>query len=333
MIAHSKPDVGPEELAAVQRVLDSGRLAQGPEVAAFESECAVMLGRRYAVATNSGTAALHLALITLGIGDADPVALPSYACAALLQPILWQRAEPLLCDIGGDFNILPESVPASARAVVVPHLFGAPATLPDTGCLIEDIAQSMGGNTGKAGIVTITSFYATKLMTTGEGGMLLTDDAGLAELARDLRDYDGRDHFRVRYAYKMTEFQAAMGRVQLRRLPHFLARRRALAEQYTSAFAGLPLRTPAAGEHVYFRYVVGTPSAAALQAHLQARGVDAKRPVHHPIHHDLGGEFPQSDAAHERNLSLPMYPALSDEEIATVIAAMVEFHHGRTGAT
>ncbi len=214
MIPHSKPAVGEEEAQAMARVLASGQLAQGREVADFEAACAGFLGRRYAVATNSGTAALHLALQAIGVRPEDRVVIPSYACAALAQATAWQGAHPVLCDIDDDFNLDPATLPTGIRAVVVPHLFGARATLPNHPMIVEDLAQSFGGTGGRETTVAITSFYATKLLTTGEGGMLFTDDEGLAELARDRRDYDNRDDFQIRYAYKMTEFQAAMGRVQ-----------------------------------------------------------------------------------------------------------------------
>lgn len=327
MIAHSKPDLGPEEQAAVVRVLATGQLAQGPEVEAFEEECAAFVGRRYGVAVSNGTAALHLALAVTGIGENDPVALPAYACTALLQPLLWLRAHPVLCDASTDYHMSASAIPTTVRTAILPHLFGATAPLPDTDCFIEDIAQSIGGATGCAGRVAITSFYATKLLTTGEGGMLFTDDAGLAEQARDLRDYDGRDRHRIRYACKMTEFQAAMGRVQLRRLPAFIARRQAIAARYRAAFRGLPLRLPPAEGHVFFRYVVETAVRSAFVAHLQACGVDAKRPVHHPMHHDLGGgEFPGAEHAHAFCVSLPIYPAMTETEIETVIASVLQFH-------
>lgn len=326
MIAHSKPDVGAEEQEAMARVVASGRLAQGEEVAAFESECAALVGRRQGVAVSSGTAALHLALAALGIGPSDPVALPAYACAALVQPVLWLGATPRLCDAGPDYHMLSPAEALDSPLAIIPHLFGSTAPLPAQPNFIEDIAQSIGGATGRAGRVAIASFYATKMMTTGEGGMLLTDDEALADHARDLRDYDGREVFRIRYAYKMTEFQAAMGRVQLRRLPGFVRRRQEIAAQYSAAFHDLPLQLPPAADHVFFRYVVASPRRDALEAHVFSCGVDAKRPVHHPMHHDLGGTFPGAELAHASCLSLPIYPGLSQPEIATVIAAVLQFH-------
>ena len=325
MISHSKPCIGDEEIAAAGRVLASGRLAQGEEVAAFERECAAFCGRRHAVAVNSGTSALHLALGAIGVAPDDAVAVPAYACAALITAVSLQHARPVLCDVGEDYNLAPGSAPHECAAVIVPHLFGAPASLPASGAVIEDIAQSMGGDTGRTAPVAVTSFYATKLMTTGEGGMLLTDDEALAEYARDRRDYDNRDDFVERHPYKMTEFQAAIGRVQLHRLPAFIARRRAIAARYHEAFAGLPFRLPRLARHVFFRYVVATPERDRLQAHLERCGIEAKRPVYRPAHHYLGGAFPGAETAHRECLSLPIYPALLETEIVRVIDSVRHF--------
>lgn len=318
-------------MVAVQRVLESGNLAQGREVAAFESECADRIGRRHGVAVNSGTAALHLALIGMGVSAGDTVAIPSYACAALAQAIAWQGAAPVLCDIGADGNVDPERVPDSVLGVIVPHMFGARARLPRHPSVIEDLAHSIGGPTGNASILAIASFYATKMMTTGEGGMLLTDDDGLAELARDLRDYDGRDDFQIRRAYKMTDFQAAMGRVQLKRLPEFIARRAEIAAHYDAGLAGLPLQRPALEDSVHFRYVVATPARDALESWLAARGVGACRPVYRPAHHTLGGDCPQSERAHRESLSLPIYPSMTTAETLFVINSIVAFYETHDG--
>ena len=325
MIPHSRPSIDPEETAAAERVLRSGMLAQGVEVAAFERECAAACGRRHGVAVSSGTAALHLALGACGVEDGQAVAVPSYACAALITAVQLQRAQPVLCDIDDDFNLDPDAVPRDCPAAIVPHLFGATARMPEAGVVIEDIAQSMGGETGRATRVAITSFYATKLMTTGEGGMVLTDDADIAEYARDHRDYDNRDDFKARCPYRMTDFQAAIGRVQLKRLPNFIERRRAIALRYDAAFANAPWRRPRTEDHVFFRYVIETDRRDELEAHLRAAGVDAKRPVYRPAHHYLGGRFPRSQAAHDRCLSLPIFPSMVDDEVEHVVNSSLAF--------
>lgn len=323
MIPHSKPFIGEEEQRAAARVLASGCLAEADEVAAFERECAAFCGRRYGVAASSGTAALHLALGALGLNGDDTVAVPSYACAALLTAVRLQGVRAVPCDVDASLNLDPEAVPDDCRAAIAAHLFGARARMPRCGAVVEDIAQRFDGSTGRATRVAVASFYATKLLTTGEGGMLLTDDPAIEAYARDRRSYDNRDDFLTRYPYKMTDLQAAIGRVQLRRLPYFLERRREIAHLYNDAFAELPLRLPDLSDHVCFRYVVATPDRTAFEAHLQRNGVDAKRPVYRPAHHYVGGgAFPNAERAHDEILSLPIYPALLDAEIEHVIESV-----------
>ncbi|MBX3177239.1 MAG: DegT/DnrJ/EryC1/StrS aminotransferase family protein [Candidatus Hydrogenedentes bacterium] len=325
MIPHSKPAIGPEEARAVARVLESGQIAQGREVAAFEEACAAFAGRRYAVAVNSGTAALHLALIGLGVKPGDRVAVPSYACAALAQAVRWAGADPVPCDVGADGNLDAACVPSDVSAVIAAHLFGVPAALPPHPAVVEDLAQSFGRPASPPTRVAITSFYATKMMTTGEGGMLLTDEEGIADEARDLRDYDRRDDFKTRYAYKMTDFQAAMGRVQLSRLPEFVERRAALAALYHEGLAGSPVLRPRMEGRVHYRYVIETPAREAMMTWLRELGVGASRPVHLPLHRLAGGTCPQADLRHERALSLPLYPALARREAEFVLQSALAF--------
>jgi len=325
VIRHSAPAIGPDELGAVVDVLRSGQLAQGAQVEAFEHECAHFLGRRYAVAVNSGTSALYLALAALDMGPGRTVALPSYVCSALSNAVRMVGGRPVLCDIGPRYNLDPATLPADRDATIVPHLFGAPADLAAWQPDIEDIAQSIGGPTGRRSRVAVASFYATKLLTTGEGGMLLTDDEALAEFARDRRDYDNRDDGALRFNWKMTDFQAALGRVQLKRLPSFIRARRAIARQYHEAFRALPMRLPDPEDHVFFRYVVATDRRDALEAPLRGCGIEAKRPVHRPLHHALGGRFPRAEQAHRECLSLPIYPGLVEADVARVIESVTRF--------
>ena len=324
MIPHSKPTLGPEEQEAVARVLASGMIAQGREVEAFEAEGAEFMHKHHAVAVSSGTAALHLALAALEVQPGQPVLSPSYACHAPITAIRLQQALPVLGDVDRSYNLEPE-LDRDIGVAIVPHLFGALARRPKAQWIVEDVAQSMGGPVLTGATISVTSFYATKLMTTGEGGMLFTDDTGIAEYLRDVRDYDNRDTPARRANYKMTDFQAAMGRVQLKKLPEFLRRRHALAMGYLERLEGLPVGLPAKDQAVYFRFVVSTEDRDALQQHLHMRGVDAKRPVHRPAHHVLGGSFPHSERAHRTCLSLPLYPSLDDADINVVAQAVAAF--------
>jgi dTDP-4-amino-4,6-dideoxygalactose transaminase len=306
-------------------------LAQGPETAAFEAECAEFVGRRHAVAVSSGTAALELALRALGIPPGASVYQSSYACAALATATRHAGGTVHLCDCRGDGQIEAAHIPPGAAAIAA-HLFGDDGPVP-AGPVVEDIAQSIGGSAGRAAPVAVASFYATKLLTTGEGGMVLTDDEAMAEQMRGERDYDGRDDAALRRNVKMTELQAAIGRAQLTKLPAFVVRRREIAQRYRMGLADLPLGLPPdAPGHVFFRFVVVTPQRAALEAFLAQRGIEAKRPVHCPAHLLAGHSFvlppggcPQAERAHAEFLSLPIYPTLDERAVSHVIDSVVEF--------
>ena len=284
MIPHSKPTIGNEEAVAVQRVIESGQLAQGKEVEAFENECGAFVGRKFAVAVSSGTAALHLVLAAFGVDSNTRVAMPAYACASLATAVMLQGGVPYLCDVESDYNLAPQSIPESIDISIVAHLFGKTAELPKNGRVIEDIAQSIGGNTGCGSLVSVGSFYATKMMTTGEGGMVFTDDQGLADFVRDRRDYDNRDDLVQRYPHKLTDMQAALGRVQVQKLPDWVKRRQELADIYTLGLQELPLDVSNPENHVFFRFVVGCDKQEELISFLHNDGIDAKRPVYQPAH-------------------------------------------------
>ncbi|MEE9274800.1 MAG: DegT/DnrJ/EryC1/StrS aminotransferase family protein [bacterium] len=347
-IPHSRPTLEEADALAVAEAVRSGQIAEGPKVAAFEAEVAAYLGRRGAVAVSSGLAALHLALHALGAGPGDKVVVPSYNCAALLQAVLHCGARPILCDVEpGTGNPTPETAGAAAegaRAILLAHLFGAPAEAADIASLgppvIEDVAQALGARrggkaAGALGALTVCSFYATKLLAAGEGGMVLGEEAETLDRVRDARSYDGRDDLKPRWNYKLTDLQAALGLSQMARYETFLARRREIAARFTEGLAGTGLALPADppdGRHVFHRYVVGLPESwlgrhgegaaeAAVRA-LEARGVGARRPVHRPLHRLLGEKgFPGAEAAWARHLSLPIYPSLTEEEISTILEA------------
>jgi dTDP-4-amino-4,6-dideoxygalactose transaminase len=341
MVPHSRPWITSADVRAVARVVRSGLLAQGAETQTFERAMGEFLGLRPGVAVSSGTAALHLALLGLGVGPGDEVVLPSYVCVAPLHAVEYVGATPRLADIDpATYNIDPDDVRRKitkrTRAVVVPHLFGRPADLDSLLALgiplVEDCAQALGAAfdgrpVGTFGAVGILSFYATKLLAAGEGGMVLSRDPALLARVRDLRDYDERARHRIRYNYKLTDMQAALGRSQLARFPRMLARRHAIAARYCRHLGDLPIRLPltdARRTHAYHRFVVRAPgSAAALIGRLEKRGVRARLPVFQPLHVALGAEgFPGARDAFRHALSLPLYPALRRDEEALVVRAV-----------
>lgn len=340
-IPHSRPWVTAADVRAVVRVLRSGALAQGAEVERLETEVGDFVGMARGVAVNSGTAALHMALLGLGVGPGDEVILPSYVCVAPLHAVEYVGATPRLADIDpATYNVDPSDVRRQCtrhtRAIIVPHLFGLPADLDALLRLgipvIEDCAQAFGARyrdrpVGTFGTVSTLSFYATKLFTTGEGGMVLSRDRRLLARIRDLRDYDERRRHATRFNYKLTDLQAALGRSQLHRLPAMLARRATMAARYRRRCAALPLGLPFADgnrTHVYHRFVVAC-QAAAISAvrRLAGFGVTARRPVFQPIHRTLGQEgFPGAEHAYRHALSVPIYPALAAQEVEVVIRGL-----------
>jgi len=220
------------------------------------------------------------------------------------------------------------------RAVIVPHAFGlaadidafAPLGVP----IVEDCAQALGAVStgrpvGSRGQAAVCSFYATKLLTTGEGG-LVGGPRALVEGVRAARDYDEHVDLAPRFNAKLTDLQAALGRSQLARFDGFLTRRRAIAARYRVRLAGLPCRLPAdtGGRHVYHRFVIEIERPVdQVIAELERRGIAARRPVFRPIHRALGlGGYPEAERLWARALSLPCYPSLSDADVDTVAAAL-----------
>jgi dTDP-4-amino-4,6-dideoxygalactose transaminase len=325
----------------VARVVRAGQLAQGPEVAAFERELSARLGTEDVAVVSSGSAALELALRALGVGAGHEVIIPTYACDALYHAVTRCGAAAVLADADAATLTLSAAeakrrLSARTAAVIVPHAWGLAVDLGEFRALgipvIEDCAQALGAvvagsPAGSQGTLAVCSFYATKLVTSGEGGAV-AGPAALVSLVRGARDYDERDDLIPRFNYKLTDLQAALGRGQLARLDTFVARRRAAAERYRRRLAGLPCRPPAdAGErHVYHRFVVIVDHPLApLIAALQARGIAARRPVYRPLHRALGLEgYPEAECLWATALSLPCYPSLTDAEIDTVAAAMAE---------
>lgn len=340
LIPHSRPTIEADDIDAAGRTLASGRLAQGREVQAFEDEVAAFLGLSGGVATSSGTAALHLALLSLGVGPDAEVLIPSYTCVALLHAVHLSgaRARIVDCEPGG-VNMSPADAalrrsPAT-KAIIVPHMFGIPAAIDafrDLGVpVVENCAQALGAAVdgrpvGSFGDVTVVSFYATKMITTGEGGMLLSRSGDVLAEARDLRDYDNRDDYRLRFNYKMTDVQAALGRTQLRKLPRFVDRRREIAQRYHEGLRDVaPSHTPPARGGACYRYVIEVPAVDHFVQTMAARGIESKRPVYRPLH-EYEGEAPCLNAAHTFRyaVSLPIYPTLAERDVTTVAAVAAQ---------
>jgi len=341
-IPHSKPDIDHKDVESVLAVLKSGQLVQGVKVAEFEKKLAKFQGMKGAVAVNSGTSALHLSLLALGIGKGDEVIIPSYVCTALLNAVNYTGASPRMADVSSDdFNIAVASVKKNitkkTKAIIVPHMFGQSADIKALLRLkvpiIEDCAQALGATYGKKkvgsfGVLSIFSFYTTKVMACGEGGMVASNNQRLLDKIKDLRDYDNHPAYKARYNYKMTDMAAALGISQLKKLPAMLSARKAIARKYHQALAGKDVERPNGGdgrEHIYFRYVIKVKRhRVKLMAALKEKGIRCAAPVYKPLHRYLKKSgCPVSDQLMKEAISIPIYPALTKAQTAYIMKSFL----------
>jgi len=339
VVPHARPCLGPDEEEAAVRVIRSARLAPGAEAARLEGLLSRLAGAADAVALNSGTTALTLALRALGVRGGAGVVVPSYGCAALLHAVAGAEGKPIVCDVDPDTlaldpDTLRRGAAKAAHAVIVVHPFGMPVAVEayraPGRAVIEDCAQAPGArlggrSVGGTGDASVFSFGPTKLITCGgPGGGLASGDPAVVRAARDLAGHDEKDDDRPRLNGLMGELHAAIAAVQIGRLPLVVARRRAIAERYDAAFDGLgpvPRLQPGA-QPVFFRYLIGAPGRAAwaLDRLLKA-GIQARSPVHRPLHRLVAGASacPGADEAHARWISLPLSAAFSSAEVDRVI--------------
>jgi dTDP-4-amino-4,6-dideoxygalactose transaminase len=350
-IPHSRPTLGDKEVKAVAAVIASGNIAEGQVVQRFENAFAEKLGVSQAVAVSSGTAALHLTLLAMDIGSDDEVIFPSYVCTALLHAVQYVGARPIIAEIDPlTYNMDPDDVQkritARTKAIIVPHMFGLAANLDKLLKLdvpiIEDCAQAVGATyhknpLGTFGDAAIFSFYATKMLATGEGGMVTSSSTEIIERIRDLKTYDEKEADTVRYNYKMTDVQAALGEVQLERLDDFIDQRKKIAHQYFKSLKSLNINFPDGNpEHIYYRFVVGLESDCNLLIQkLTRKGIGCARPVFLPIHRHLKLDgYPVTDTVWETALSIPIYPSLINSEIEKLITDFIGFYnkHERSAA-
>lgn len=365
----SAPDITSEEIGLVTEVLRSGQLSCGPALTAFEREFADAFGARHAIALSSGTAALHVAMIAAGVGDGDLVITTPFSFIASANVILYQRAMPHFVDIDPvtltiDIDATIEAVKSLAptgrlRAILPIHIFGRPVEmlpLVDIArehglAVVEDACEAIGASAdgvfaGRWGDASAFGFYPNKPLTTGEGGMLMTDRDDWAQLARSLR-HQGRavnsgkwlQHDRVGYNYRLDDLSAAVGLGQIRRLDELLHKREAVAMRYEALLADVegiaPLAPMRQGMKTsWFVYIVRVAPEIdrdELIGALAARGIDS-RPYFPPIHlqppyEALGyraGMFPHTEAAGASLLALPLHSNLSADDVDYVVESLAE---------
>ncbi len=361
MIPIAKPLITDEDKHRVLAVLDSGHLVAGQWVAEFERAFGAYVGARHAVATSSGTTALMVALEAAGIPPGSRVITTPLTFGATANAILHRGARPVFVDIDPrTYNLDPQAVEEAlrrtpdVRAMVVVHLYGLPCPMDSLGelarrhglTLIEDAAQAHGAryrgrHVGTFGAAGVFSFYPSKNVTTGEGGMVVTDDAGLAERARLLVDGGQRSRYvyeTLGYNFRMPEIAAALGVGQLEHLEERQARRRRNAARLTAGLADLdwlvPPTEPPDCVHAYHQYTVRVPRVRdRLRRHLEARGIATRVyypvPIHKtPLYQQLGyGQVrcPEAERATAEILSLPVHPALGEAEIDRIIDEVRRF--------
>ena len=385
----ARPSIGPAEKAAVLEVLDSGWLTTGPRTKAFELAFAAFAGTRHAIALNSATAALHLALEAFGVDEGDEVIVPTWTFAASAEVVVYRRARPVLVDVDPlTLNATPDTILSAVgprtKAVVAVHVAGRPMAIdelvrvlePRGIPVVEDAAHAFPSRIGRlggrlAGTVARAgaySFYATKTITTGEGGMLVTDDDALADRVR-LMGLHGisRDAWKryaaggswfyeiedAGYKYNMTDLAAALGVVQLGRADELLEARRALVGRYREAFAassvGDLVELPEDeddGSHAWHLFLLrlrlerlAITRAAVIDA-LAERGVGTSVhfiPLHlHPYYRAQGWTekaFPVASREYERVISLPLWPGMGDDGVDRVVEALEHVLGAARGGT
>jgi perosamine synthetase len=353
MIAVTRPDIGPEEIAAVTEVLQSGMLAGGRKVAELEERFAAFVGTKHAIAVSNGTVALMCVFEGLGLGPGDEVITVGHTFNATVSSILSTGATPVFVDIERDTyvidaRLIEAAITPRTRAICPVHLFGLPADLDmilaisdrHGLAIVEDACQAHGAEfrgrrVGSFGHGTF-SLYATKNMTTGEGGLITTNDDRLADWLRLYRNQGMRQRYQheiLGYNFRLTDIAAAIGLCQLDKLERNTARRQAIARRYDKAFADLPIRTPVtptSRTHVFHQYTIAVEDdrdgiVADLAAAGVATGLHYPVPVHrqpYVVERGIQADLPITDLAALSTLTLPIFPGLTDREQATVIAAV-----------
>jgi perosamine synthetase len=364
MIPLAQPEIDAREEELVLEVLRSGRLSLGPMAERFERDFAAWLGVEDAVAVSSGTAGLHLGVRALGWGPGDEVLTSPFSFVASANCLLYEGARPVFCDVDPEtLNLDPAAAAAAVgenTAGILPiHIFGYPAAMPELEVLaakhdlglLEDACEALGAvdsegrKVGARGSIATFAFYANKQMTTGEGGMMVSDDLAVVARLRSERnqgraaDMGWLDHGGLGFNYRLSDVASALGVAQVEKLDRMLASRARVAGLYEQGLSALDgVKTPSAGRgnelRSWFVYTVQLPEETdrdATIASLAEGGVSSKAylPCIHLFPHlrELGyreGQFPVAEAASARSLALPFFPAMSESQVSQVCEALAE---------
>lgn len=364
-IPMSAPDLTDSEIAAVNEVLRSGYLSIGPKIAQFEKAIAFYCGVRYAIGVNAGTSGLHLAVIAAGVGEGDEVITPSFSFIASANAVVYERARPVFVDIDPrtgnlDPTLIEAAITPRTRAIMPVHAFGQPADMSPILevarrhhlVVIEDACEAIGAEykgrqVGSFGDVAVFAFYPNKQITTGEGGMVVTNNTEYAQIFRSLRN-QGRDvfdawlnHARLGYNYRLDEMSAALGLGQMQRLDELLAKRAQVAGWYNERIANIaglqmPYIHPNTTRMSWFAYVVRCRSGVnrnRLMQYLLEHDIPS-RPYFTPIHlqpfyrEKFGwkpGDLPHTEAAGEACLALPFSSVMTEAQVDVVCDHLSKF--------
>lgn len=353
MISIAQPLIGREEIEAVRKVLESGIIACGPLTEEFEKRFADFVGTKHAIATNSGTTALHLALLCLRIGNGDEVIVPSFSFIASANAPLFCNAKPVFCDIDPEtFNLdvekIKELITSKTKAIIPVHLYGQPADMrpileianSKNISVICDACQAHGAEynqrmVGSFGDMECFSFYPTKNMTTGEGGMVTTNDREIYQKALSIRNHGrehtklGYEHNRIGYNYRTTDIASAIGIEQLKKLPTFLNKRRKNAKFFNENFRDID--TPFVlknSKHSFHQYTIKSKNRDViiknLKKHKIGFGIYYPKPLHFYKHLKQFGhnDLKNSEAVANEVISLPIHPAVSNEDLEKIVEAL-----------
>ena len=362
MIPIAKPLISDKEKQAVLEVLDSGIIASGSRTLEFEKQFAGFVGTKYAIATTSGTTALHLGLLSLDINKDDEVIVPSLSFIASANTIIFCNAKPIFCDVDSktfniDINKIEKLITSKTKAIMPVHLYGQPADMKPIQEIAEkhgpkiigDAAQAHGAiydgkKIGGFGDLECFSFYPTKNMTTGEGGIITTNNKEIFEKANSIRNHGrektkwGYEHKRIGYNYRMTDITAAIGIEQLKKLPKFNEKRKTNAHFYNKKLKSVD--TPYVikkAEHVYHQYTIKCENRDKLIRVLKENeigyGIYYPKPLHYYTHLKKYGhnDLKNSEKIPDKIISLPVHPGLEKkdlEEIVKVVNGVCQ-HHGK----
>lgn len=346
MILHSKPTLDKQDIEAVVSVLESNHLEEGDHVKELENHFQNYLNINFASAVSTGFASIHLALKALDIKSGDEVILPSYCCAAILNPVLLLGASPVIVDIEpNSFNISVEEVKlnitSKTKAIIAPHIFGFPCKIDELTAsgvpVIEDCAQSLGGEykgkkTGTFGTLSAFSFYATKMICGGDGGLIATQNEELYNRILDFRYYGHKKlHKHVAYNYHLTNLPAALINSQLSKLNFFIERRKQIASVYDECFSNcsnMNIDFENKQDSCFYRYpVMINSNVDDMISKMKEKGIGCGYGVLDGLHQLLEldvKKYPNTDQNLNSIISLPIYPSLTDDEACYVAETLIK---------